>query len=124
MKKYQITLHTEGWFDAAHHLNNYEGACKNLHGHTYKTEVWVRGKYSDINKAGMIWDFGNLKNVLKEFDHAGDMTEFLGFNSTAENQVIYIYDKLKKQNPHLQFKIRIYEQIQPKKSWAETGDFE
>lgn len=119
-----ITLHTEGWFDAAHHLENYEGACKNLHGHTYLCEVWVRGKQSQLQPNGILWDFGNLKKILSEWDHAGDLTDKLGCNSTAENQVVYIYNRLKTENKKLRFKVRIYEQIEPKKSWSEMGDWE
>lgn len=119
----EITLHTEGWFDAAHHLNNYEGACKNLHGHTYKIEVWVRGESMHLDKCGILWDFGNLKKVLAKFDHNGDLTNNMKKNSTAENQVMMIYDLLKKNHHHLDFRIRLYEQIQPKESYAEVGDF-
>ena len=30
-------------FDAAHHLFNYEGKCKSLHGHTYHLQIAVSG---------------------------------------------------------------------------------
>ena len=30
-------------FDSAHHLNDYQGKCKNIHGHTYKLEVTLKG---------------------------------------------------------------------------------
>jgi len=119
----EIIIHTEQWFDAAHHLNDYEGNCKNLHGHTYKIEIWVKGYKHQLNKAGILWDFGGLKKLAQKFDHAGDMTELMGINSTAENQVLYFYDELKKQNPKLDFRVRVYEQLEPKKSWAEIGDF-
>lgn len=119
----EITLHTEGWFDAAHHLNGYDGACANLHGHTYKLEVWVRGKEIQLNNCGILWDFKNLKDLLKMFDHNGDMTEQMKVNSTAENQVLNFYKILKYQHPKLKFKLRLYEQIQPKESYAEVGDF-
>lgn len=119
-----LTIHTEGWFDAAHHLDNYDGACANLHGHTYKVEVWVKGNLNQLQENGILWDFGKLKKHLKQFDHAGDMTVNLGFNSTAENQVVYLYKKLHEENPDLLFKIRVYEQVQPKQSWAEIGDFD
>ena len=119
----ELTLHTEGWFDAAHHLENYEGPCSQLHGHTYRCRVWVKGNQGQLDKVGILWDFGNLKKILKEFDHNGDMTEKLGFNSTAENQCVYIYTELKRQASDLKFKIRIYEQIQPKESYCECGDF-
>ena len=60
-----ILLHTEGWYDAAHHLENYNGACSNLHGHTYKVELWVKGEQDKLNEVGILFDFGNLKSLLK-----------------------------------------------------------
>lgn len=119
----EITLHTEGWYDAAHHLDNYEGACKNLHGHTYKLEVWVRGKQSQLDETGILCDFGYIKELTKRFDHSGDMTNRMGVNSTAENQVVYFFNELKRKYPELKFKVRVYEQLNPKKSWAQVGEF-
>jgi len=80
----KITLHTEGWFDAAHHLENYEGKCSNKHGHTYKVEVWIQGEEEQLDKAGILWDFGKLKDILNTFDHK-DLNELYINNSTAEN---------------------------------------
>ena len=120
----KLTIHTEGWYDAAHHLNNYEGACKNLHGHTYKLEVWVQGDTSQVDKAGILFDFGLIKEITKQFDHVGNLTELMGFNSTAENQVVAIFDQLHKLRPDLRFKVRVYEKLQPKESYAELGDLE
>ena len=34
-------------FDAAHHLFNYEGKCKSLHGHTYHLQIAVSGYLDD-----------------------------------------------------------------------------
>ena len=36
-----VTRHEE--FEAAHRLRDYDGACTNLHGHSYKIEVTVTG---------------------------------------------------------------------------------
>lgn len=120
-----LTLHTEGWFDAAHHLANYEGACANLHGHTYKVEIWVRGEEKDLNEAGILWDFENLKGVLKKLDHPkeGELNNILGENPTAERLSIYIYRifAMNMSYMHLKFKVRVYEQIEPKRSWCECG---
>lgn len=92
-------------FDAAHKLPNYEGKCKNLHGHTYKLEVSVMG---DINKeTGMVIDFVDLSKIVKEniiekCDHAylNDIfenptaeimaREFLKILKTCEPRVCYI----------------------------------
>jgi len=122
----KLTLHTEGWYDASHHLENYEGKCANHHGHTYKVEVWVQGDSSQADKAGILWDFGNLKKVINELDHQNlnDKFNVNGINSTAENQCMYFFEYLKELNPQLKFKVRVYEQLNPKKSYCECGDIE
>ena len=122
----QITIFTQQWYDAAHHLENYDGACKNLHGHTYRVDLWVRGNIKQLDKAGILYDFGNLKKLTKLLDHCpeGDINNVIGMNSTAENQVIWFFRKLKNEKPELLFKVRVYEQLQPKNSYAEIGDFE
>ena len=122
----ELTLHTEGWYDASHHLENYDGKCANKHGHTYKVAVWVKGDSSQLDKSGMLWDFGNLKTIINQFDH-NDLNnlfnEIQNINSTAENQCLFVYSRLKENAPKLRFKIRVYEQLQPKESYCECGDF-
>lgn len=62
----------------AHALWNYDGLCKNIHGHSYILAVTVLGEpMEDINnpKLGMVMDFGDLKKIVKEevvdrLDHA------------------------------------------------------
>lgn len=73
-------------FCAAHFLPNYEGKCRNLHGHNWKVELAVEGEV-DVD-SGMVIDFTLLNQFLKEkvegrFDHAlvNDVIE----NPTAEN---------------------------------------
>jgi len=64
-------------FETAHALWNYDGKCKNIHGHSYKLTVSISGEViQDINhvKNGMIIDFGDLKKIVKKevvspFDH-------------------------------------------------------
>jgi 6-pyruvoyltetrahydropterin/6-carboxytetrahydropterin synthase len=117
----ELKLHTEGWFDAAHHLENYDGACKNLHGHTYFVELWVVGDSDQLDeKTKILFDFGNLKKILKQYDHNGDLTDKLGINSTAEMLTITIAEKLHYDYPGLTFTVRVYEQVAPKRSWCET----
>jgi len=120
-----LTLHTEGWFDAAHHLENYEGKCANTHGHTWKVEVWIRGDTNQLDKAGILWDFGNLKQLTNILDHPdeGDLNNIIGTNSTCENLFQWFYNNLKIKNKDLLFRLRIYEQLQPKLSYCEGGDF-
>jgi queuosine biosynthesis protein QueD len=119
----KLTLHTEGWYDAAHCLEHYNGKCANMHGHTYKVEVWVQGEDTDLDKAGILWDFGNLKAILNEYDHK-NLNDIYTTNSTAEYQCINIYNILKNRSHRLKFKVRVYEQLAPKESYCECGDIE
>jgi 6-pyruvoyltetrahydropterin/6-carboxytetrahydropterin synthase len=65
-------------FEMAHALENYDGACRHIHGHSYRLEVTVSGipiKDPDAIKLGMVMDFGELKRMVNEhivdvFDHA------------------------------------------------------
>lgn len=86
-------------FDAAHHLPNYVGKCKQLHGHTYVLEVTITGDVDPYT--GMVIDFANLKGTvnakaLAYLDHKllNDIIE----NPTAENIIQWIYGKVK---PHI-----------------------
>ena len=91
-------LRVEDYFDAAHFLRGYKGKCSNLHGHTWKVEVFIIGR--ELDKTGMVIDFGILKKALKkvldEFDHKciNEHSNFDGkvhdVNPTAENLSVYI----------------------------------
>ena len=73
-----IRVTREFTFEMAHVLWNYDGPCRNVHGHSYRLFVTISGvPINDISnpKNGMVIDFTDLKNiVLKEivnvFDHA------------------------------------------------------
>lgn len=59
-------------FEAAHRLLNYEGACANLHGHSYKVEITIHGP---VGPDGFVIDFKNIKETVgawlnSVFDHA------------------------------------------------------
>lgn len=74
----KIRLTKEFGFEMSHALHGYDGLCKNIHGHSYKMFVTVKGTpINDINspKNGMVMDFTDLKAIVKEdiidaFDHA------------------------------------------------------
>ena len=58
-------------FEAAHQLPWHDGACRNLHGHSYRLEVTVEGP---IGEQGMVIDFADLKaavnaKVIDRYDH-------------------------------------------------------
>ena len=82
---------------SAHFLRGYEGKCKNLHGHTWKIEVFIQK--SDLDELGMVADFAVLKQQLKEFlkeiDHVNlnEHEYFVQENPTAENIAKFIYDR-------------------------------
>lgn len=82
-------------FDAAHNLVHYHGKCERLHGHTYKLVVKLEG---EPDREGMIFDFVELKKIVKEriidkFDHAY-LNDIIS-QPTAENIAIFVYNELK-----------------------------
>ncbi len=88
-------LTVRGEFSSAHFLRDYDGQCRNLHGHTWKVAVTVKG--SRLNKIGVMTDFVELKRHLHELleglDHAclNDIKFFKVHNPTTENLAKYIY---------------------------------
>lgn len=73
-----IRLTKEFSFEAAHALEGYDGPCREIHGHSYRLFVTVKGVPScdaADPKRGMVMDFGVLKRIVNEeivarFDHA------------------------------------------------------
>ncbi len=57
-------------FAAAHQLKMVAAKCENLHGHNWKIEVYVAGK--DLNAAGVLIDFDELKQHLSEITESLD----------------------------------------------------
>lgn len=124
MSKIRITKQFS--FETGHALYGYDGKCKNVHGHSYKLSVTVIGTpISDRNnvKFGMVIDFTDLKNIVKEeivdlFDHATVFNEttphvelahelqqrghhviLVDYQPTSENMVISFADKIKRRLP-------------------------
>lgn len=117
-------------FETAHVLYNYDGKCKNMHGHSYKLFVTVKGTpINDINnvKNGMVVDFGDIKKIVKEeivdvWDHAvllnaltphkelgedlarkGHKVIECNYQPTCENMLYEIAEKIKNKLPsHVQ----------------------
>lgn len=92
----RVLVSKEFTFDAAHHLHNYEGKCKNLHGHTYRAVLGLSG-YTD--ERGLMIDFGDIKEIWKQkieiyLDHRYLNETLPTMNTTAENIVVWIYEKL------------------------------
>lgn len=86
-----IRLTKEFSFEAAHALGGYDGPCREIHGHSYRLFVTVKGSPSADErdpKQGMVLDFGLLKRIVGEeivsrFDHA------LVLRSTADAGLLH-----------------------------------
>ena len=72
-----IRVTKEFKFEMAHVLWNYDGPCRNVHGHSYRLFVTLSGVPLDDPenpKNGMVIDFADLKEIIKKqivniFDH-------------------------------------------------------
>lgn len=86
-------------FAAAHQLKMVAKKCENLHGHNWKVEVCVAGE--KLNEAGVLVDFGELKQKVSEImtrlDH-NFLNELEYFNDSnppsSENIAQYIANSL------------------------------
>lgn len=78
-------------FNSAHRLPQYDGPCRNLHGHTWKVVFVLDGP---VQKDGMVHDFKVLKKLLDEqlpdHQYLNDLLD----NPTAENLAQYLFDKI------------------------------
>jgi 6-pyruvoyltetrahydropterin/6-carboxytetrahydropterin synthase len=73
-----IRVTREFSFEMAHVLGDYDGPCKNVHGHSYRLFVTVSGipvKDNNNPKKGMVIDFSDLNRIVENtiinsFDHS------------------------------------------------------
>jgi 6-pyruvoyltetrahydropterin/6-carboxytetrahydropterin synthase len=87
-------------FEMAHALRNYDGLCRNIHGHSYKMDITLAGQPlhdESSPKNGMVMDFGDLKRLVNEeiislLDHA------LVLNAKTDAQLVDVlkqnYEKI------------------------------
>ncbi len=79
-----IRVTKEFSFEMAHALWNYDGPCRNVHGHSYKLFVTVSGTPVENPadpKNGMVIDFTDLKKIVLDriidvFDHSVTISAF------------------------------------------------
>lgn len=98
-------------FCYGHRLINYEGKCKNLHGHNGLAEVIIEAE--TLDERGMVMDFSDIKKVVtawidETFDHRlllhkddplvpmlleqSEPVQVLDVNPTAEQIAKLIFD--------------------------------
>jgi len=123
MGKIRVTKEFD--FEMAHALWNYDGACRNIHGHSYRLFVTLMGTpIADRTdpKLGMVLDFKDLKTMVKGpivdfLDHSlvlykeaeGELLSKLetmyekvhlfDFQPTCENLVLFIVDTILEKLP-------------------------
>jgi 6-pyruvoyltetrahydropterin/6-carboxytetrahydropterin synthase len=92
-------------FEAAHVLPNHPGKCARLHGHSYRLDVMLEGPLQQGGPAaGMVEDFEVVSRIVKEavvskLDHRS-LNELIE-NPTAENIVVWVWERLSQQLPGL-----------------------
>ena len=85
-------------FAAAHQLKMVTEKCENLHGHNWKVEVYVTGE--DLNKYGVVMDFGEIKKhlsaIMDMLDHKflNEIESFKNSNPSSEIIAKFIADEL------------------------------
>lgn len=98
-------------FDTGHRVMGHKNKCQYLHGHRYVLEITA--SCDDLNELGMVVDFGELKNTMKDWidkhfdhnvilhkddkalgdfisNHTGQGVYYLDCNPTAENIALYL----------------------------------
>lgn len=92
----KIRVTKEFRFETAHALQNYDGPCRNVHGHSYKLFVTIIGEPVDDEnnpKYGMVIDFSDLKRIVHKevvslFDHT------VVISSKVEGEKLQAMDKM------------------------------
>jgi 6-pyruvoyltetrahydropterin/6-carboxytetrahydropterin synthase len=105
-------IRVEDDFDASHVIPGHPGKCKNLHGHTYRVEVFVKGDKLDKNDILEGSDFTLLKkslaDVIGKYDHK-HMNDVITGNPTAENIAKTIFGELRDRATNGLEKVRVWE---------------
>lgn len=121
-----IRVTKEFAFEMAHVLWNYDGPCRNVHGHSYRLFVTLSGIPADDldnPKNGMVIDFTDLKRIVKKeivtvFDHSVVVSSRFGkektkiFTEMFGNTVIVDYQPTC-ENLVSDFSVRISKQLTP-----------
>lgn len=113
-----FTITKEFSFSAAHHLTGLpdEHPCSRDHGHNYTVVVELQS--DDLNGAGFVRDYGELRElgiyIDQNLDHR-DLNRVLPFNPTAENLAYFLFSFARALWPETSA-VRVSETV---KTWAE-----
>jgi 6-pyruvoyltetrahydropterin/6-carboxytetrahydropterin synthase len=69
----KITVHAR--FHTGHRQLGYPGKCRFIHGHTWRGTIVVATEEFPRDEIDMSLDFGDLKDILRKFDHKMIVTE-------------------------------------------------
>lgn len=147
MDKIRVTKEFD--FEMAHALWNYDGACRNIHGHSYRLYVTLLGVPNPDPgdpKFGMVIDFKDLKEMVKGpivdfFDHSlvvyreaeGEILSTIkqmyekvhvfDFQPTCENLVVFIVKTIRETlSPGIELQsVKLYETATSYAEWH-AGD--
>lgn len=92
-------LKVKSLFAGAHQLTMVGQKCENLHGHNWQIEVCVTGE--NLNSAGVLADFGDIKKAVRqvvenELDHKflNELDMFSKKQPTSERIAVYIAQRV------------------------------
>ena len=88
--KEMLEMGTEVNLSSSHFLPDYNGKCRQQHGHNWKVEIKIRG-FPHV-ETGMLIDFNDLKTIMSQYDHC-DLNEHLS-NPTCERLVEFLLQEL------------------------------
>jgi 6-pyruvoyltetrahydropterin/6-carboxytetrahydropterin synthase len=63
----KIVVHAK--FHTGHRQIGYPGKCRFVHGHTWRGSIVIRAEAFPRDEIDMSLDFGDLKNIMRKFDH-------------------------------------------------------
>ena len=147
----KIRLTKEFTFEMAHALENYDGACSHIHGHSYHFFVTVAGEPNQDEtspKYGMVMDFGDLKRIVNEviinrYDHAFivratssnielckamkehyQKVEYVDYQPTCENMISYFADAISARLPQSVelVELKLYETASSCAQWCASDN--
>jgi 6-pyruvoyltetrahydropterin/6-carboxytetrahydropterin synthase len=145
----KVRITKEFNFEMAHLLENYDGLCRNIHGHSYRLFVTIIGEPEQdpaSPKFGMVMDFSVLKAIVRReivdkldhallvhknerntnrFDGLSERIFKVSFQPTCENMVGHFADIIRAYLPEnvSLFSVKLYETATSYAEWHASDNF-